>query len=269
MNPSPFPRSLLPAVIALAKRAGREIIEVSAQTIDVQTKSDHTPVTNADLAASQLIIEGLQAITADLPVLSEESPDLPFSERQSWQRYWLVDPLDGTREFIDNNGEYSINIALIDRHEVILGVIYAPVQGVLYYACKGQGAWKIDHVNAPRAIHVCARARQPLIVTCGNNCHLDPRYEHFIHKLGEVQFFAMGSSLKSCLVADGSADLYARLGPTSEWDTAAAQCIVEEAGGQLTDTSLKPLRYNTRDSLLNPDFLVFGDVTRNWRQYLA
>ncbi len=261
---------LLQHIIALVKQAGKEILQVAESCeIDIRCKQDNTPVTNADLAANQLIVRTLQQITPEIPVLSEETKPLSFSQRQHWQRYWLIDPLDGTREFIDNNGEYSINIALIEGHCSVLGVIYAPVQGVIYYANKGGGAYKIESLNAPQRIHVQNRVRDPIIVTCGNHCNLNKAYEDFIQRLGNVQFFAMGSSLKSCLVADGSADIYARLGPTSEWDTAAAQCIVEEAGGCLTDLKLNALRYNTKASLLNPEFLVFGDKTRDWKTLLS
>jgi 3'(2'), 5'-bisphosphate nucleotidase len=166
-------------------------------------------------------------------VLSEESASLSFEERSSWNSYWLVDPLDGTREFIKRNGEFTVNIALIEDGVAVLSVVYVPVTGVTYLACKGQGAFK-QEASERRAISV--------------------------RKLG--------SSLKLCLVAEGVADIYPRLGPTSEWDTAAAQCVVEQAGGFVTGTDMQPLRYNTKDSLLNPFFLVFGDDSRDWSEYL-
>jgi 3'(2'), 5'-bisphosphate nucleotidase len=258
--------SLLPQVIELVKQAGKEILEVAEQCIDIDCKLDSTPVTNADLAANHLIVSGLSNFSSKFPVLSEESTKIPFSQRQAWTTYWLVDPLDGTREFINNNGEYSINIALIHEHEAIFGVIYAPVQGVIYYAYQGAGAYKIDGLDEIQQIHVKNKRRTPLIIACGNH-HPGDDFEHFVKQLGEVEFIPMGSSIKSCLVADGSADLYARLGPTSEWDTAAAQIIVEEAGGGLTDVNMQPLTYNTKDSLLNPHFLVFGDENEGWGHF--
>lgn len=260
-------KCLLPQVIELAKQAGKEILEVAEQCVDIDCKLDNTPVTNADLAASHLLVSELSNLEHKFPVLSEESEKIPYSIRKLWKTYWLVDPLDGTREFINNNGEYSINIALIHEHHAVLGVIYAPVQGVIYYAYKGAGAFKIDGLDEAEQIYIQDNRRTPLIVTCGNN---EPgnEFENFVKQLGDVAYITMGSSLKSCLVADGSADIYARLGPTSEWDTAAAQCIVEEAGGCLTDVSMHPLTYNTKGSLLNPHFLVFGDKKENWQRFL-
>jgi len=258
--------NLLPQVIDLAKRAGKEILEVAEECVDIDCKHDNTPVTNADLAASHLIVGELSNFDNHFPVLSEESENIPYAERKLWETYWLVDPLDGTREFINKNGEYSINIALVHKHQAILGVIYAPVQGVIYYAYKGSGAYKIESLNEEEPIYVQKKKRTPLIVACGNNQPGD-QFEDFVKKLGDVAYIAMGSSLKSCLVADASADLYARLGPTSEWDTAAAQCIVEEAGGYLTDTKMQALTYNTKDSLLNPHFLVYGDNIEDWARY--
>lgn len=259
---------LLPQVIDLAKSAGKIILETAENCIDIDCKQDNTPVTNADLAANQLIVSELSKFKNKFPVLSEESDNISYAQRKLWQTYWLVDPLDGTREFINNNGEYSINIALIHEHHAVLGVIYAPVQGTIYYAYKGAGAFKIDGISDPEQIHVEEKRRTPLIVTCGNNQPGD-EFQQLVKDLGDVAFLAMGSSLKSCLVADGSADLYARLGPTSEWDTAAAQCIVEEAGGCLTDVNMQALTYNTKDSLLNPHFLVFGDKKAHWQAYFS
>jgi 3'(2'), 5'-bisphosphate nucleotidase len=259
-------KDLLPQVIDLAKRAGKEILEIAEKCVNIDCKHDNTPVTNADLAANQLIVSELSNFDNQFPVLSEESEKIPYAQRKLWKTYWLVDPLDGTREFINNNGEYSINIALIHNHHAILGVIYAPVQGVIYHAYKGSGAYKIEGLNEAESISVQSKRRTPMIVTCGNNLPGE-QFEYLIKQLGEVEFLAMGSSLKSCLVADGSADLYARLGPTSEWDTAAAQCIVEEAGGYLTDLKMQALAYNTKDSLLNPHFLVFGDKSEGWAKY--
>ncbi|MBF0264269.1 MAG: 3'(2'),5'-bisphosphate nucleotidase CysQ [Gammaproteobacteria bacterium] len=258
---------LLPDVIDLAKQTGKTIIETEALSVEIQEKSDLTPVTNADLAASKLIEERLISMPGNFPVLSEESENIDFSTRKNWPCYWLVDPLDGTREFINQNGEYSVNIALIYKHEPVLGVIYAPVQGELYYAFQGGGAFKVEGLGSPQLIHVCKQKREPLVVACGNS-QPGTEYQKLMKNLGAICFLAMGSSLKSCLIAEGKADLYARLGPTSEWDTAAAQCIVEEAGGRLTDTDLQPLRYNTKESLLNPHFLVYGDKQVNWQQYL-
>ena len=259
---------LLEPVAALALKAGNEILAVyNSEEFSIQEKDDKSPLTAADLASHHAIVDGLTALTADIPVLSEESASLPFSERSSWQRYWLVDPLDGTREFIKRNGEFTVNIALIDAGVPVLSVVHVPVSGVSYLACKGQGAFKQEPGSERRAITVRKLGDGPVMVV-GSRSHRGDSLISFLEKLGEHDMVGMGSSLKLCLVAEGAADLYPRLGPTSEWDTAAAQCVVEQAGGFVTGTDMKPLRYNTKDSLLNPFFLVFGDDSRDWSAYL-
>ena len=259
---------LLEPVAALALKAGNEILTVyNSEEFSIQEKDDKSPLTAADLASHHAIVDGLTALTADIPILSEESASLPFSERSSWQRYWLVDPLDGTREFIKRNGEFTVNIALIDAGVPVLSVVHVPVSGVSYLACKGQGAFKQEPGGERQPITVRKLADGPLMVV-GSRSHRGDSLISFLEKLGEHDMVGMGSSLKLCLVAEGAADIYPRLGPTSEWDTAAAQCVVEQAGGFVTDTEMKPLRYNTKDSLLNPFFLVFGDDSRDWSAYL-
>ena len=251
----------------IAYQAGRRIMEIYDQGFEVSEKADQTPLTEADMAAHRTIVEGLAALTPDIPILSEESAPTPFSVRQTWRRYWLVDPLDGTREFIKRNGEFTVNIALIADHEPVIGVVYAPVVGSLYYASRGFGAWKKTELDEPVRIHVREHCPQKVVVA-GSRSHRSSAFQAFLDNLSEYEVISMGSSLKSCLVAEGKADIYARLGPTSEWDTAAAQCVVEEAGGRVTDTQMRPLRYNTKESLLNPHFLVFGDTTIDWSRYL-
>ena len=259
---------LLEPVAELALKAGSEILAVyNSEEFSIQEKDDKSPLTAADLASHHAIVDGLTALTADIPVLSEESASLPFSERSSWQRYWLVDPLDGTREFIKRNGEFTVNIALIDAGVPVLSVVHVPVSGVSYLACKGQGAFKQEPGGERRAITVRKLGDGPVMVV-GSRSHRGDSLISFLDKLGEHEMVGMGSSLKLCLVAEGAADIYPRLGPTSEWDTAAAQCVVEQAGGLVTDTDMKPLRYNTKDSLLNPFFLVFGDDRHDWSRYL-
>jgi 3'(2'), 5'-bisphosphate nucleotidase len=260
-------QALLDPVIDIAREAGRRILEVYATDFDVEHKEDRSPLTEADMAAHDVIDAGLTALSADVPVLSEEDSKLSFAERSGWQRYWLVDPLDGTREFIKRNGEFTVNIALIDEHESVLGVVYAPVLDVCYYACRGNGAWKQSGTDAAEMIHVRSHCDKHVIIA-GSRSHRGTSLETFLNNLPSYEIISMGSSLKSCLVAEGAADIYARLGPTSEWDTAAAQCVVEEAGGRVTDTAMQPLRYNTKDSLLNPYFFVFGDRSRDWSEFL-
>ncbi len=261
-------QALLAPVIALSRRAGEAIVEIYNSDFNVEHKEDRSPLTEADMAAHDILVAGLRALTPGLPVLSEESAEIPFAERAGWCRYWLVDPLDGTREFVKRNGEFTVNVALIDDHRPVLGVIVAPVTGACYYACAGHGAWREDPGQAPVGISVRALDRAHVIVA-GSRSHAGSRLGAFLERLGSHELVSMGSSLKSCLVAEGRADLYPRLGPTSEWDTAAAQCIVEEAGGRVTDTAMRPLRYTTKDSLLNPDFFVSGDRDHDWSRYLA
>ena len=258
---------LLDPVTDLARLAGEKILEVYNTDFSVQEKDDQSPLTAADMASHHTILAGLARLTPDIPVLSEESASLPYSERSAWQRYWLVDPLDGTREFVKRNGEFTVNIALIEAGIPVLGVVHVPVSGVTYLACRGPGAFIQEPGKTPEPIHVRKLGSGPVAVV-GSRSHRGDSLVRFLDKLGEHEMVGMGSSLKLCLVAAGAADVYPRLGPTSEWDTAAAQCVVEQAGGFVTDTDMRTLRYNTKDSLLNPFFLVFGDDSRDWSQYL-
>jgi len=258
---------LLEPVVELAQQAGREILDIYNSEFAIQEKEDKSPLTEADMASHHAIVDGLAAMTPDVPVLSEESADLPFAERAGWKRYWLVDPLDGTREFIKRNGEFTVNIALIEDGVAVLGVVHVPVTGISYLGCRGKGAFKREQDGAERAISVRELGSGPVMVV-GSRSHRGDSLNRFLENLGEHEMVGMGSSLKLCLVAEGAADIYPRLGPTSEWDTAAAQCVVEQAGGTVTDTGMQPLRYNTKDSLLNPFFLVIGDTSRDWSTYL-
>lgn len=259
--------ALLHAVISLAKRAGDEIMAIYDTDYAIEHKQDHTPLTEADMAAHHLIDAGLRELTPAMPVLSEESANIPFAERRTWQQYWLVDPLDGTREFIKRNGEFCVNIALIENHQSVLGVIYAPVTQIYYYARRGAGAWRRHADDAPERIHSRSPCPNKLMIA-GSRSHRGDSLNAFLARLDDYQIVSMGSALKSCLVAEGKADLYPRLGPTSEWDTAAAHCVVTEAGGQITDTAMQVLRYNTKDELLNPHFFVSGDPSQDWSVYL-
>jgi 3'(2'), 5'-bisphosphate nucleotidase len=259
---------LLEPVTALARAAGERILDVyNSDDYAVEEKDDRTPLTAADLASHHAIVEGLGRLTPGVAILSEESARLPYEERSGWRRYWLVDPLDGTREFINRNGEFTVNIALVEDGVPVLGVVHVPVTGVSYIACRGRGAFKQVGDGAPEPIRVRGLDGGPVMVV-GSRSHRGKSLDAFLEKLGDHEMVGMGSSLKLCLVAEGIADVYPRLGPTSEWDTAAAQCVVEQAGGHVTDTGMQPLRYNTKESLLNPFFLVFGDASRDWSQYL-
>ena len=254
-------------VIGIAEQASSEILRVYRSGFDIEKKQDNTPVTCADLAAHNIIFDSLEQLTPNIPILSEESANISFEERKKWTTYWLVDPLDGTREFIHRTDEFTVNIALIENHKAILGVIYVPVTGTCYYASKGNGAWKIIH-GKPATRITTREASKEISVIASSRSVNDRATCDLLKKIGKHHITTMGSSLKSCLVAEGRADLYPRLGPTSEWDTAAAQCIIEEAGGAITDTHMKPLQYNTKESLLNPDFFAFGDKSLHWNKFL-
>ncbi|HHJ36713.1 MAG TPA: 3'(2'),5'-bisphosphate nucleotidase [Gammaproteobacteria bacterium] len=254
--------------VNIARDAGDAILHIYEAGFDIEEKEDKSPLTDADLASHNLIVQRLGELTPDIPILSEESAKLPFEERASWETYWLVDPLDGTREFIKRNGEFTVNIALIHRHKSILGVINVPVLDVDYFAWEKGGCYKAENKGEAKAISVKKLNDNARLTVAGSRSHGSEMMQHYMAKLGDVETLSMGSSLKFCLVAEGRADLYPRLGLTSEWDTAAAHCIVEQAGGYITKTDMTPLEYNTKDSLLNPFFFVFGDDSRDWSQYL-
>ena len=227
-------------------------------------KEDQSPLTKADLRAHAVIVQGLSALTPEVPVLSEEASDIPFGVRSQWKRYWLVDPLDGTKEFVSRNGEFTVNIALVDEHEPVLGIVHVPVQIKTYLGATGQGAFRQLGDDAWKPIGVQAPAASPLRIV-GSRSHaaagsLDP----YLDKLGPHTLLNIGSSLKFCLLAEGSADFYPRFGPTSEWDTAAAHAVLEAAGGGVIDCQGHPLRYNLKADLLNPHFLAFGDRGQPW-----
>lgn len=251
----------LDSVVAIAREAGRAILDVYESDFDVGHKQDGSPVTLADRAAHRLIVTRLGALTPGLPVLSEETTVADYSDRARWKRFWLVDPLDGTREFVKRNGEFTVNIALIEDGRAILGVVYAPVSGVAYSGCIGVGAWR-EEGGGPRCeIHVRPCPARPVVVA--SRSHAGEALQAYLDQLGAHDTMRMGSSLKLCLVAEGRADLYPRLGPTSEWDTAAAQVVVEAAGGRVTDVHGVPLLYNKPD-ILNPWFLASGAGDIDW-----
>nr|WP_255494635.1 3'(2'),5'-bisphosphate nucleotidase CysQ [Luteibacter sp. Sphag1AF] len=254
---------MLTHVAMLARRAGDAILEIYAEDFEVIRKADESPVTAADLAAQRVIAEGLARLTPGVPLISEEAAAAPWAERSTWRRYWLVDPLDGTREFVKRNGEFTVNIALIEDHRPVLGVVSAPVTGDLYAGLHGQGAWRQRDEGAVREpIH--ARTPPETMRVTGSRSHGNARMATLLERLGPHETFALGSSLKFCIIARGDADLYLRLGATSEWDTAAAQCVLEEAGGAVLDLAGRPFRYNTRDSLINPEFIACGDPRTDW-----
>lgn len=255
-------------VLGIAQDAAARILEVYQRDFEVMRKGDASPLTDADLAAHHCIVAGLTRLTPEIPVLSEESAHtIALETRRPWSRLWLVDPLDGTREFIKRNGEFTVNIALIDQGVSVFGVIQAPVTGVLWHGAPGHGAFRRD-ADGEQALHVRRPARAPLRVAASRS-HQGPRTEALMARMGELETIGLGSSLKFCRIAEGGMDVYPRFGPTSEWDTAAGQAILEAAGGAVLDPRGRPFRYNQRDTLLNGDFIALGDPGLPWRDWLA
>jgi 3'(2'), 5'-bisphosphate nucleotidase len=245
-------------VIDLAKVAGEKIMAIYSQDFDVDYKDDSSPLTQADLAWHHCIVNGLRELTPDIPVLSEESSEDEKRNRISWQTYWLIDPLDGTKEFVTENGEFTVNIALVTNHQPVFGVVYAPALDVTYWGDKSSGAFKVEG-DIEKAITMRSRSANTTDwVVVGSRSHQSYEFKAFMEDYSNAEIVSMGSSLKLCLVAEGKADLYPRLGPTSEWGTAASQAVVEAAGGQvLAFPKMKQLGCNQNsDSLLNPHFLV-------------
>jgi len=259
-------KELIPELLKLATEAGAAIRDIYQQgDFQAFTKQDETPVTSADLAANEVLINGLAQLSVDYPILSEESDYLSLASREQWRTYWLIDPLDGTGEFIERSDEFAVNIALIHDHEPVIGVIYAPILDLAYYGVKGEGAFKIVAGNSlpiesrklavdeTRLTFAISRRQDRQLLTS----RLSASYQ--------AEFVPLGSAtLKACMVAEGAADVYVRLGPTGEWDTGAAECIVREAGGCIMDLSMQPLTYNQRETLTNPDFVVVGDPAFGW-----
>ena len=251
-------RDLLEQVVPIARAAGDAIMEIYARDFAASEKEDKSPLTEADLASHKTIVAALEKLTPDLPILSEESKAVPFETRKEWSTFWLVDPLDGTKEFIKKNGEFTVNIALIENGEATLGVVYAPALGERTYAgARGVGAW-LEEGGERKPIHAVAFTGGTLNIVASRS-HAGPETEALVEKLrnevGSVELVSIGSSLKLCLVAEGKAHLYPRLGPTMEWDVAAAHAVVDGAGGKMTDVDGNPFRYN-KENLLNPFFIV-------------
>jgi 3'(2'), 5'-bisphosphate nucleotidase len=240
----------------IVARAGAAIMQIYDLGFAVQRKEDNSPLTLADLESQRIIIEGLTEVTPDIPILSEESAQAPWNERRAWRELWVVDPLDGTREFVKRNGEFTVNIALVQEHEPVLGLVAAPAQGLLYWGGAGVGAF--SHHRGAAEIPIQVSTPQVPVRVVGSRSHLSPETATYLARLKPHVMTGIGSSLKFCLVAEGKADLYPRFGPTSEWDTAAGQALLEAAGGHVTRLDGHRLRYNCRESVINGDFLAFG-----------
>jgi 3'(2'), 5'-bisphosphate nucleotidase len=268
---------LLEQLIMTAKQAGDAIMQVYnsdnfSQAADVQIKGDDSPLTQADLAAHKIIVGQLEQSFPKIPCLSEESQGITFEQRKNWQQCFVIDPLDGTKEFIARNGDFTVNIALVINGESKLGVIYAPVLKTIYYAAEGIGAFKQVDQQVSEKIRIRPlpqKNNHPHFTVVASRRHGLDKVESLCQKFASYDLTSRGSSLKMCLVAEGKADLYPRLALTSEWDTAAAQAIVEQAGGQLVQLDYSPMHYNQKESLLNPFFLVLGDNEFDWKNNLV
>ena len=254
MRPLP---ELAAALMPTVDRAGSAIMQIYDGAFTVQRKADNSPLTLADLESQRIIVDTLRELTPDIPVLSEESAQAPWAERRAWRTLWVVDPLDGTREFVKRNGEFTINIALVVDHEPVLGIIAAPAMGLLYWGAAGVGAFTCHRGATDRPIHVTP-PQNPLRIV-GSRSHVSAETTRYLAHLGPHVVTGIGSSLKFCRVAEGQAELYVRYGPTGEWDTAAGQAVLEAAGGHVTRLDGRRLRYNCRDTLLNGDFIAFSD----------
>lgn len=258
-------------LLAGVEVAGREVLEIYNRTFHVETKEDDSPLTEADMASHHALVALLESVAPGVPVLSEESGEISYETRRDWARYWLIDPLDGTKEFIKKNGEFTLNVALVENGDPVFGIVHAPVLDTTWYGQVGQGAWKVEQ-GASSRIQVRALPREggdPWKVV-GSRSHGAEAFEAFCAGLPQHERVSMGSSLKLCLVAEGQADLYPRLAPTSEWDTAAAQAVVVAAGGEVLDAeTLEPLRCNQQDSVLNPFFIVCGERDQRWTDALS
>jgi 3'(2'), 5'-bisphosphate nucleotidase len=259
---------ILYALIELSKMAGKSILEVyDSKDFSTVLKDDRSPLTSADTTSHAIIIDGLKKLTPKIPILSEESKSIPYEIRKQWKEYWLVDPLDGTKEFIKRNGEFTVNIALVKNDEPVLGVVYAPVLDVCYFAETGKGAFKKDKNGEITKIAVQHDHSNGLKAVASRS-HQGKEEEAFFKKLGIHEYISMGSSLKFCLVAEGKAHVYPRFLPTREWDTAAAQCVAMEAGAEVSDLNGKLLKYNKND-LLNPYFIVSSVPQKIWKRALT
>ena len=248
--------SILPEVLKIADVASEKVMSIYMTDFKVDYKADESPITAADIASHNVIVEGLRNLSQDIPILSEEGAEIPWSERKHWQRFWLIDPIDGTKDFTQRTDEFTVNIALIENGEPILGVVTAPALKEAYWGLRGQGAYKRDNTGHVQRITVAEPGEAKRVVASKN--HLNEDTKAFIDKLGAHELVQAGSSLKFCKIAEGHADIYPRLAPTCEWDTGAAHAVLLAAGGKVETLEGKPLQYGKED-VLNPHFVASGD----------
>ena len=259
-------QQLIDQVVEIAKDAGDAIMDIYRTDFDQYEKSDSSPLTEADLAAHKIICDGLNRIS-DYPILSEESEkeDVNWERRRKWNTYWLVDPLDGTKEFIKKNDEFTVNIALIKDRKSVLGVVYCPPLKRFYFAEESIGAYRKDGDDEPQKIKVATEPVDGEVwKVVGSRSHGAEALQVFCKELGKYELVSMGSSLKLCLVAEGTAHIYPRLAPTCEWDTGAAQAIVEQAGGLVLAFDLQSMEYGRKEVLLNPMFIACSNINDRW-----
>ena len=252
----------LAKIIQIAESAGQAIMEIYEKAdLKVDLKADKSPLTEADRIANVLICQALVDLDPSIPILSEENSSVPFTERSTWSRFWLVDPLDGTKEFLNRNGEFTVNIALIENRRPVMGVVLAPAMNLLYFASTKEGAWKRENIARPEKIHVRKPTPDRLTAVVSRS-HSSPQEQALLERMGVIETIPSGSSLKFCLVADGSADLYYRNGPTSEWDTAAGQCVATLSGAEvlISETNAE-LRYQ-KEEVINPPFLCSSVILK-------
>jgi 3'(2'), 5'-bisphosphate nucleotidase len=265
--------ALTAQIMTISQEAGEAILSIYQRhgEIPFEKKEDASPVTEADLAAHDLINASLTRLTPGIPVLSEESAPISPEVRRGWQRYWLVDPLDGTREFIKRSDEFTVNIALIERGRPILGIVHVPVSGSTYAGSRVTGAIKRTASGKEHRIHAHPLNPYKSLTLVASRSRTSVQFDGFLKRVKQIAPLVVtrvGSSLKACLIAEGLADIYPRFGPTCEWDTAAVQAILEAAGGALVDAEMRPLRYNSKDDLINPDFFAIGDAAFDWKPIL-
>ena len=248
---------------SIAKKAGDEIMKIYQQDFNVDYKKDKSPLTKADIKSNEIITESLKDLYPEIPILSEENKEVPYNIRKNWEYFWLIDPLDGTKEFVKKNGEFTVNIALICKDTSVLGVIYAPALEILYYAQKGKGAFKQEKNKKPQRLPIYKHTNNDTLKVIVSKSHYNQETKYFVNNLKNkykktIEFIRIGSSLKLCLIAEGKADIYPRLAPTMEWDIAAGQAIVEESKGKIVEFKTQtPLKYN-KQNLLNPWFVTKG-----------
>tara|TARA_Y100000590_G_scaffold470433_2_gene664863 strand:- start:1666 stop:2472 length:807 start_codon:yes stop_codon:yes gene_type:complete len=244
------------AVIRISKDAGESILGIYKKSkTDFELKEDRSPLTEADIVSHKTIVRGLRKLTPNLPILSEEESEIPFDVRSTWKQYWLIDPLDGTKEFIKRNGEFTVNIALIKNNKPILGVIFVPVTNEVFYGYENGGSFYTKGESKTKKIVVKNNYKEAIRVVSSRS-HPNDKLASFLKNIKTSKSISIGSSLKFCLIASGKADIYPRFGPTSEWDTAAGHAILKFAGGSILTLKKQELTYNCKESLLNPDFIA-------------